>query len=98
MSGPFSVQVIPARPDFFLINGDDEKPELYIGDAVIGWRISTYLQRDGSTPFSNCDPITINGDAPDNCIGVLNPDRTVTMFNGKTYLSLNDAIMGHASL
>jgi hypothetical protein len=86
-----SIQIVPAQPDFYTIIDFKETRELDIGEPVIAWRIETYSTDKSESLFSVCIPITVDGDAVSNCIGVKNPDGTVTIFEEATYRSFIEA-------
>lgn len=84
---PLLIQIIPAQPGYFTVIDLDEIVEL--GDQVIAWRIETHEVKDSDCVFSTCTAITVDGDVVSNCIGVQNPDKTVTVFENQTYSSLD---------
>lgn len=83
---PLNISVIPAIDGCFAVYDMEDRIEVI--DQVIAWRIETYLfdERCTSQPY----PLTINGDAGSNCIGVQNPDKTIAVFEGDTYQSLEE--------
>jgi hypothetical protein len=83
-----SIQIVPAQPGFFTVIDFDDSKEVAIGEPIIAWRIETYSVAKSKDVFSTCIPITVDGDAVSNCIGVQNPDNTVTVFEDSTYRSL----------
>ena len=85
---PQSIQIVPAQLGFFVVYDDEELKEVVIGDAVIAWRVETFFSDKGDDIFSSCSPLTIDGDVASNCIGVQNPDMTITVFQHSTYSSL----------
>jgi hypothetical protein len=88
MSSPISINVIPASPGFAtLIDLEDER-EVVVGESVIAFRIETYREAMGESVYSVCVPLTVDGDAVSNCIGVQNPDKTVTVFESASYETL----------
>lgn len=89
MTNPLSIQIIPAQPGFFTVIDFDTEKEVGLGDQVIAWRIETYSTHDNESVFSVCKPITVDGDAVSNCIGIQNPDKTVTVFEDSTYSSID---------
>lgn len=82
--------VIPADPGHFLVIDVKEKRELAIGGAVIAWRFETGLH-NAAAVSSRCVPLTMQGDATEHCIGILHPDKKVTIFNKAVYHSMADA-------
>jgi hypothetical protein len=83
--------VIPAEPGHFVVIDLKEKRELAIGGAVIAWRFETGLLGTAAEVSSRCVPLTMQGDATENAIGVLHPDKKVTIFNKAVYHSMADA-------
>lgn len=83
--------VIPAEPGHFLVIDLKEKKELVIGGAVIAWRFETGTSNTATDVSSKCVPLTMQGDAAANCIGILQPDKKVTIFNSAVYLSISEA-------
>lgn len=87
---PQSIQIVPAQSGFFTIYDDRDSKKILFGEAVIAWRIETFFRNTSDDVFSSCVPLTVDGDAPSNCIGVQNPDKTVTVFEHSTYFSLEE--------
>lgn len=87
---PLSIQIVPAQPGFLTVIDFSETREVETGEPVIAWRIETHSVKDSDDVFSTCTPITIDGDAVSNCIGIQNPDMTVTVFQESTYHSLTE--------
>lgn len=85
---PLSIEIVPAQPNFFTVYDFDDVKKIEIGEPVIAWRIETYSKNASDEVFSVCIALTIDGDAVSNCIGVQNPDMTVTVFEESTYRSL----------
>jgi hypothetical protein len=83
--------VIPAELGHFLVIDMKEKKELAIGGAVIAWRFETGASGTAAEVSSKCVPLTMQGDATENCIGILHPDKKVTIFNGAVYHSMSEA-------
>lgn len=83
--------VIPAEPGHFVVIDLKEKKALGIGAAVIAWRFETGLHDSGAGASSKCVPLTMEGDATENCIGILHPDKKVSIFNSAVYHSMSDA-------
>ena len=71
------IHVIPAAPGFYPIYDDGN--EIFIGnnEMILAWKIISTDQYDGSTMW----PITADGSCAHNCIGVINPDKSVFIFN-----------------
>lgn len=82
------IQIIPAQPGYFTIIDLDDVKKVELGEPVIGWRIETYDNEKFTGVYSVCVALTVDGDAASNCIGVQNPENTVTVFEEKTYRSL----------
>lgn len=85
---PESISVVPALPGYFTVYDVDTAIE--IGEPVIAWRIETYETKGGNSLFSTCMSLTIDGDAASNCIGIQNPDKSITVFEHSTYSSLEE--------
>lgn len=85
---PLSIQIIPAQPGFVTVIDFDDEKTVELGEPVIAWRIETHSVVKSDHAFSECIAITVDGDAVSNCIGVQNPDKTVTVFDQTTYASL----------
>ena len=83
--------VIPAEAGHFVVIDIKEKKELAIGGAVIAWRFETGHVNAAADISSKCVPLTMQGDATTNCIGILHPDKKVTIFDGTVYHSMSDA-------
>jgi hypothetical protein len=88
MTAPLSIQIVPAQPGFLTVIDFDTEKEVALGEPVIAWRIETYSTNKEDSVFSVCVAVTVDGDAVSNCIGVQNPDKTVTVFEDSTYASL----------
>lgn len=86
---PLSIQIVPAQPGFLTVIDFDDVKKVELGEPVIAWRIETHSVANGDEVFSVCIAITVDGDAVSNCIGVQNPDNTVTVFEESTYVSLS---------
>lgn len=87
---PLSIQIVPASPGFLTVYDFDDTKEIEVCEPIIAWRVETYSKKEGDELFSSCVPITVDGDAGGNCIGVQNPDMTVTIFDGALYKSLEE--------
>ncbi len=85
---PLSIQIVPAQPGFVTVIDFDDVKKVALGEPVIAWRIETHSVEKSDDVFSSCIAITVDGDAVSNCIGVQNPDNTVTVFEESTYASL----------
>lgn len=83
-----SIQIVPAQAGFLTVYDFADSKEVDTGEPVIAWRVETYNVKDRDDVFSQCVPLTVDGDADSNCIGVQNPDLTVTVFEDSTYRSL----------
>lgn len=88
---PLSIQIVPSQHGFSTVIDSNDEKAIYLGEPVIAWRIETFSINDSHSVFSTSTPITVDGDAVSNCIGVQNPDKTVTIFEGFTYPSLVEA-------
>lgn len=85
-----SVQIVPAQPGFFTVIDFNEERTVEIGEPIIAWRVETYPVEKSDNIFSVCIALTVEGDPVSNCIGVQNPNNTVTVFEESTYRSLAD--------
>jgi hypothetical protein len=83
-----SIEIVPAQSGFFTVIDFDDVKEIEIGEPVIAWRIETHSTVQSDKVSSVCTPLTVDGDAVSNCIGVQNPDNTVTVFDDTTYRTL----------
>jgi hypothetical protein len=88
MNAPLSIQIVPAQPGFYTIIDLDDSKEVVLDNPIIAWRVETYSTDREDSVFSVCVALTVDGDAVSNCIGVQNPDKTVTIFEESTYDSL----------
>ena len=88
MTAPLSIQIVPAQPGFLTVIDFDDVKEVALGEPVIAWRVETYSTDRKDSVFSVCVALTVDGDAVSNCIGVQNPDKTVTVFEESNYASL----------
>jgi hypothetical protein len=84
MSKPISIQIIPAQPGYFTVYDFDGSIEVDTYEAIIAWRIETYEKSNSGDLYSSSTPLTIDGDVVDNCIGVQNPDLSITIFQDST--------------
>ena len=84
---PETINVIPALTGYFTIY--DLEDAIEIGEPVIAWRVETYKSNNNQDLFSSCIPLTVDGDMVSNCIGVQNPDKTITVFEESTYSTLS---------
>jgi hypothetical protein len=87
---PISIQIVAAQQGFITVINLGDYKNIELGEPVIAWRIETYSIVDSDNVFSITTPITVDGDAVSNCIGVQNPDNTVTVFEDSTYSSLKE--------
>jgi hypothetical protein len=85
---PLSIQVVSAQPGFLTVYDFDDVKKVDIGEPVIAWRIETYSRDSSDEVFSVCIALTVDGDHVSNCIGVQNPDMTITVFDHSSYRSL----------
>lgn len=83
-----SFGIVPAFPGFLTIYDCPESKKIETGEPVIAWRIETYPKKDSDELFSLCTPLTADGELASNCIGVRNPDMTVTLFGDSSYDSI----------
>lgn len=83
--------VIPAEPGHFLVIDVAEKKELAVGGAVIAWRFETARVDMAAAVSSRCVPLTMQGDTTEHCIGILHPDKKVSLFSKATYHSMSEA-------
>ena len=89
-SGKLTYKIIPALPGFYTVMdyGNKGSPDVMLGEPIIAWRIETHYGKNSEDVFSVCIALTVNGDITEQCIGVQNPDKTVTAFHHFTYESL----------
>lgn len=85
---PVSIQVIPANAGFFTVYAYEDERRFKLGEPVIAWRVETYEHTAAGERSSSCIPLTVDGTVPENCIGVQNPDMSVTVFADSHYASL----------
>ena len=86
-----NIETIQANAGFSAVYDMEDLKELEVGSPVIAWRVETY-EYSGSEEFSSVTtPIVADGDAGDNCVGVQNPDGTVTIFGETTYETISEA-------
>ena len=81
MSELIHVAVIPARPGYKLVTGDDwcddgtdTIPPVYL-DPIIGWQVTVFKRDDGST-YSFTTPVTMDG-ADEHSRFILHPNGVV---------------------
>jgi len=87
---PLSTYIVPAQPGFYTVYDVEDIKKIEIGEPVIAWRIETHLRDANDEAFSSCFPLTADGEPGSNCIGVQNPDMTVTVFHDTTFRTLAD--------
>jgi hypothetical protein len=92
MNKPISIQVIPAQQGYFTVYNFDGSIEVDTYEPIIAWRIETYEKNNLSKVFSKTTPITVDGDVVENCIGVQNPNLSISVFEDSTYRSLSDLV------
>ena len=85
---PVSIDVVAALQGYFVVYDYPEETDVDLGEAIIAWRIETHGVEESDDIVSTCIPLTVEGDAASNCIGVQNPDKTVTVFDDASYSSL----------
>lgn len=83
-----SIEIVPAQPGFTTVINLDDNADVVIGEPIIAWRIETHEVIDSKNVFSTCTAITIGGDATSNCIGVQNPDESITVYDDSSHSSL----------
>lgn len=87
---PLSSTIIPALPEYYTVyDSEDDLQIIDVGEPVIAWRIETFNKRNSTEQFSTCTAITIDGDMVSNCIGIRNPDMSITVFENAHYDSLS---------
>jgi len=91
-----SFTVIPADPGYLAIYENDDKT-VETGDPIIAWRIETNEQTNSDELNSSCWPITVDGDIVDNCIGVQNPDMTISLFQDSFHKNIEALIKKRGS-
>lgn len=85
-----SVAIIAAMPGCFTVYENKDEKDFEIDDAVIAWRVETSKKVDSDELYSECYPLTVDGEMASNCIGVQNPDLTITVFFDGTYKNINE--------
>ena len=86
--GENSIDIIPAHPGTITIYEINKGKEVELGEPVVAWKIITSnSDKHGFHTSSSCEPLNAWGDVDEGCIGVQNPDMTITVFNGFTYTS-----------
>lgn len=83
-----SIQIVPAQPGFFTVIADDDERDVVIDLPVIAWRIETYEKIKSDDVFSVCNALTVDGELVSNCIGLQNPDMTISIFQDSIFRSL----------
>lgn len=89
MNEPMSFEIIPAHPNIFTVYQFDDE-DYSIEDQVIAWRIETNYSQFANGLCSNCIPITADGDVGSNCIGIQNPDKSISLFEDGQYANLSE--------
>ena len=87
---PKSISIVPAFQGFFAVVELSDTKEIVIDEPIIAWRIETRESGGTAEFFSQCMPLTVHGDIVSNCIGIKNPDNTITIFEESTYSSLQE--------
>lgn len=87
---PLSFEIVSAQPGFLTVYDFADVKKVDIGEPVIAWRIETHSKGASDELFSVCIALTVDGDAVSNCIGVQNPDMTITVFEESAYRSLEE--------
>ncbi len=87
---PISVEIVGAPSGYLTVFNLEDTKEILIGEPVIAWRIETYSIEESGSIYSVCIPLTVDGDVVSNCIGIQNPDMTVTVFEETTYASISE--------
>jgi hypothetical protein len=94
MTKPIAIHIIAAQPDTKEVLFD-EKVGLAIGDFIIAYRLETYeiTRADGAKEtYTDCLPITIDGDTIAGSIGIQYADKSVTIYSDCRYLSFEEAL------
>ena len=90
MSGPApSFTIIPAQPGYRVVYSEDDG-SLFVAEDVIAWRVETEML--GESLRSDVYPVSTNGEAPSNWIGLQHPNGQVSLTQDQTYDSLEEAI------
>lgn len=82
------IHVVPAQPGFFEVYDLPEDREVILGDPVLAWRVETFVDETGQFVSSGVCPLTADGEMGANCIGVQNPDGSVTEFESGRHRSM----------
>lgn len=82
--------VIPALPGYRTVYDFDT--EMALDAPVIAWRVeTTQILGPHEELMSAAYAITVDGDVASNCVGIQQPDGSVSLFLGGTYASLAEA-------
>ena len=85
------IDIIAANPDWYAIF--DSEGELFIGEAIVAWRITTEPIRDEM--YSYTMAIGMEGDIAENCVGFQQPNGAVEV-SGTSYKSFEEAVKDYA--
>lgn len=83
-----SIQIIKAEPGYKTIYRFEDigVPDAFeLGEDVLAWKFEVHFSQKKDDIYVLCVPLCIEGDVATNCIGVKNPDGTVSLF-GETLL------------
>jgi hypothetical protein len=86
---PFVSEVISAAHGYSLVVHVADSYQL--GESVIAWRIDTVRGDAPQEVSSLIGPLTIAGDAPDNYVGVQQPDGRIALSFGGVFQTLGEA-------
>jgi hypothetical protein len=83
--------VVAAQPGYVTVYEQDTEYDL--GEDVIAWHLETIEIEtpNGTRLQTHTTPIVPGGTAPDNCVGVQQPNGQVVIFESATYSSLAEA-------
>lgn len=84
-----SIHMMPAAPGFFTVREHEKTNDLYLGPPIVAWQITTYVRGKiddelGADTSVVCLPITVEGEAQADSVGVQYPDGRVMVF-GEPY-------------
>lgn len=80
-------EIIQAQPGYFTVYNYENKYE--VGEPIIAWRVEV-VEDSHYQQFSDCNALTVNGDVDNQCVGVINPNFTITLFDGSHFSSLKE--------
>lgn len=89
-----NLHIIPAHPGLLTVYKDGSS--VFTGAEIIAWCIDLMgINEQTDDVIASCLPITCDGGAGSNCIGVKNRDGTINVFNDREYRSIEDLQYNH---